>query len=119
MLSFKFRNVGFGSISIWTHNLKGIRWDEAFIPAKAPRGYPPTSAIIYGAGVQWDDINYAAWEADKMVVGGASGVCVASLQPPRIKLTRPIRVLEPEEAGSSAAATAPLAIDSVSESTRF
>lgn len=64
------RSSAGGGLSIWTHNLKGIKWHDAFIPANAPckdKSYP---AVTLKAGEQWVDVYAAAAEQKRIVVGG-------------------------------------------------
>ncbi|BCS23428.1 FAD/FMN-containing protein [Aspergillus puulaauensis] len=67
------RSSGKGAFSIWTHNMKGIEWHDAFIPRGAPDdadiGVP---AVTLQAGEQWFDVYQAASKKGVVVVGGSA-----------------------------------------------
>jgi hypothetical protein len=69
-------NVGYGSLSIWTHNLKGIEWIEQWTPT-GQKTTKPESVVRYGSGVQWSEINREAYMRNKIVAGGTTGVSKA------------------------------------------
>ncbi|KAG8928898.1 hypothetical protein FRC02_006237 [Tulasnella sp. 418] len=64
------RSTGAGSFMIWTHNLKGIGFSDAFIPSGAPGNYTAAPALTVQAGEQWIDVYKAAHENNVTVVGG-------------------------------------------------
>ncbi|GAA5864150.1 hypothetical protein JCM1840_000717 [Sporobolomyces johnsonii] len=66
------RSSDVGSFTIWTHHLKSIRYDPAFVPEGAPEGTEPHAAILAGAGNTVYDMNTAANEAGMIVTGGVS-----------------------------------------------
>ncbi|KAH7099500.1 FAD/FMN-containing protein [Auriculariales sp. MPI-PUGE-AT-0066] len=64
------RSSGAGSFGIWTHNLRGISFNDSFTPT----GCPATSAspsVTLQAGEHWIDVFRAADEHGVLVVGGA------------------------------------------------
>jgi hypothetical protein len=67
------RNLGYGSLSIWTYHLKGIKWNEKWTPTGISG--PPQPAVIYGSGESWKSIYSGAYTHRKIVTGGTSGVC--------------------------------------------
>lgn len=71
---FLGRNVGYGSLSIWTHELRGIDFKESWKPTIGPPLDANQSAVIFGSGVQWRELYGAAYRANKTVVGGADPV---------------------------------------------
>ncbi|GAA5962001.1 hypothetical protein JCM21900_002793 [Sporobolomyces salmonicolor] len=66
------RSSDVGSFTIWTHHLKTIHYDSAFVPEGAPEGTEPHAAILAGAGNTVSDMNVAADEAGVIVTGGVS-----------------------------------------------
>ncbi|KAF9578653.1 hypothetical protein BGW38_005446 [Lunasporangiospora selenospora] len=64
------RSTAMNSISLWTHFMKGIKFDDKYTPEGAPAGTEGTDAIILEAGVVWDEAYKAAHENNRMVVGG-------------------------------------------------
>ncbi|QDS78068.1 hypothetical protein FKW77_003538 [Venturia effusa] len=68
---FMGRNLGYGSLSIWTHYLRGIQFQDAWKPTVGPPPTTPQSAVIIGAGTQWMELYSAAYSKNKIVVGGA------------------------------------------------
>ncbi|KAL4801864.1 FAD binding domain-containing protein [Aspergillus unguis] len=69
---FSGKSGGAGSLSIWTHSLKGIRYIERY---SAPGTAWTGAAFRLGSGVQAYDIYKAAHEHGLMVVGGEGQVC--------------------------------------------
>jgi hypothetical protein len=74
LLTVSFRNVGYGSLSIWTHHLRGIEFKEEWNPSVGGPLATKQSAVIIGSGVQWKELYGAAYKYNKTVVGGASPV---------------------------------------------
>ncbi|KAL4908689.1 hypothetical protein BDW74DRAFT_188589 [Aspergillus multicolor] len=68
---FSGKSGGAGSLSIWTHNLKGIRYIRNY---QAPGTDWNGAAFRLGAGVQAYEIYTAAQEHGLMVVGGEGQV---------------------------------------------
>ncbi|KAG8919912.1 hypothetical protein FRC02_001291 [Tulasnella sp. 418] len=66
------RSTGAGSFMIWTHQLKGIEFSNAFTPSNAPRRYSAKPAVTVHAGEQWIDVYKAAHDKHVVVVGGAA-----------------------------------------------
>ncbi|CEQ41959.1 SPOSA6832_03737 [Sporobolomyces salmonicolor] len=66
------RSSDVGSFTIWTHHLKTIHYNSAFVPEGAPEGTEPHAAILAGAGNTVSDMNVAADEAGVIVTGGVS-----------------------------------------------
>ncbi|KAF2670700.1 FAD-binding domain-containing protein [Microthyrium microscopicum] len=82
---FLGKNLGYGSLGIWVHNLKGIKWSNDWTPTattqsqrldKSNNIFENTTAqsvVIYGGGIQWKDLYSAAYTQKKIVTGGTSG----------------------------------------------
>lgn len=69
------RSTGFGSLSIWTHNLRGIEWHDAWDSAcPGPEDDWKGMAATVGAGELVGDCIKAAAEHDAVVVTGANPV---------------------------------------------
>ena len=69
---FLGRSTAPGALSIWTHNMKGAAYSEAFIPencASSSLGGKP--ALTYAAGMQMKEIYPFAQQYDKTPVAGA------------------------------------------------
>ncbi|KIL58058.1 hypothetical protein M378DRAFT_87000 [Amanita muscaria Koide BX008] len=66
------RSMGRGGFMLWTHNLKNISYDGAFVPNGAPSGSQQYKALTIGAGVQWHDAYAAANDYGRLIVGGIS-----------------------------------------------
>ncbi|TID22399.1 FAD-binding domain-containing protein [Venturia nashicola] len=75
---FLGRNVGYGSLSIWTHHLRGIHFQDVWKPTVGPPPASPQSAVVIGAGTQWRELYKAAYDKSKIVVGGASSTVGAA-----------------------------------------
>ncbi|TPX57014.1 hypothetical protein PhCBS80983_g04121 [Powellomyces hirtus] len=58
-----------GSLGIWVHSMKSIRFHDAFMPTGGCQVAPKT-AVTVGAGVQWGELYKAADEKGLAVVGG-------------------------------------------------
>ncbi|QRV75609.1 FAD-binding domain protein [Ceratobasidium sp. AG-Ba] len=65
------RSSGAGSLSIWTHLLKGITFTEKFV-ADGCSGASGVPAVTLGAAEQWRDVYKAADDRKVIVVGGAA-----------------------------------------------
>ncbi|KAJ7719991.1 FAD-binding domain-containing protein [Mycena maculata] len=65
---FKGRSSGQGSLALWTHNLKDISYDAAFVPEGCTAAYPGVTA---GAGVQFFEAFQFAEEHNITLVGGS------------------------------------------------
>jgi hypothetical protein len=65
--------VGYGSLEIWTHHLRGVKWESRWTPT-GQSGINPQSAIVYGSGEQWKEIYKQAYSHGKIVTGGTDGV---------------------------------------------
>jgi hypothetical protein len=70
---FLGRNIGFGSLSIWTHHIKGIEWLDGWTPANNHTD-EIQSVVRYGSGNMWNEIYPGAYAHKKIVTGGTSGV---------------------------------------------
>lgn len=66
------RSSGDGSFAIWTHNMKGRVWHEAFVPSNAPGHVQGIPAVTLQAGEQWLDVYHDASAHDRIVVGGSA-----------------------------------------------
>ncbi|KAL0579405.1 hypothetical protein V5O48_002576 [Marasmius crinis-equi] len=74
---FLGRSAARNSFMVWTHHLKNITYDEAFVPEGAPssEGYRGSNNLLpltLGAGVQWHEAYDAAEQHGRFVVGGIS-----------------------------------------------
>lgn len=98
---FGAKSTGAGSLSLWTHNLKDIRFYEDY-----DEGSYKGPTFKMGAGVQVFEAYKAAREANVTIVGGEGKVCFSSRYFKRQKLT-PRRLLGLLEAISSAVGTHP------------
>jgi hypothetical protein len=70
---FLGRNIGFGSLSIWTHYIKGVEWLDNW-KAIGSENDEPQSVVRYGSGNMWSEIYPGAYKHNKIVTGGTSGV---------------------------------------------
>lgn len=66
------RSSGDGSFAIWTHNMKGRVWHEAFVPSNAPGHVQGIPAVTLQAGEQWLDVYHDASAHNRIVVGGSA-----------------------------------------------
>lgn len=66
--------MGYGSLSIWTHYLRGIEFQDVWKPTVGPAPASSQSAVVIGAGTQWKELYSAAYSKSKIVVGGAAFV---------------------------------------------
>ncbi|KAJ7358296.1 FAD-binding domain-containing protein [Mycena albidolilacea] len=69
---FKGRSSGQGSLALWTHNLKDISYDPAFVAEGCTGAYPGVTA---GAGVQFFEA-FAFAEAHNLTLVGGSDATV-------------------------------------------
>uniref|UniRef100_A0A0W0F8P0 FAD-binding PCMH-type domain-containing protein n=2 Tax=Moniliophthora roreri TaxID=221103 RepID=A0A0W0F8P0_MONRR len=63
------RSTGRNSFMIWTHHLKNITYDDAFVPVNSTSS-ETYKALTLGAGVQWHEAYDAAEQNGRVVVGG-------------------------------------------------
>ncbi|KAG9088949.1 hypothetical protein FS749_001731 [Ceratobasidium sp. UAMH 11750] len=63
------RSIAAGSLSIWTHKLKGINFTDSFVANGCKNRSGP--AVTLGAAEQWRDVYKAADDHSVIVVGGA------------------------------------------------
>lgn len=66
------RSSGSDTFTIWTHHLSSTSFNLTFVPAGAPDGTEPQSALLAGAGATVYDLNLAAYEAGVLVPAGVS-----------------------------------------------
>ncbi|RPA79878.1 FAD binding domain-containing protein [Ascobolus immersus RN42] len=66
------RSSGKGTFAIWTHNLKGRKWHDGFLPKGAPKGTLSLPAVTLQAGEQWFDVYKDATTQKRIVVGGSA-----------------------------------------------
>ncbi|KIJ13654.1 hypothetical protein PAXINDRAFT_13610 [Paxillus involutus ATCC 200175] len=59
------------SFVVWTHNMKNMMYNPAFVPQGAPAN-EAYAAVTLGAGVQWHEAHDAVNQYGRMMVGGAS-----------------------------------------------
>ncbi|KAH7139048.1 hypothetical protein B0J11DRAFT_588690 [Dendryphion nanum] len=69
--SFQGRSTGFGTISIWTHNMRGIKWHDDFKPDSCSLKSPQMAATI-AAGERVRDVYTAAASHNAIVVAGSA-----------------------------------------------
>ncbi|KAG8736933.1 hypothetical protein FRC10_008706 [Ceratobasidium sp. 414] len=65
------RSSAVGSLSIWTHQLKGVNFTNSFVAGGCKNG-PGVPAVTLGAAEQWRDVFKAADDHKVIIVGGAS-----------------------------------------------
>ncbi|KAF9236144.1 hypothetical protein BU15DRAFT_77244 [Melanogaster broomeanus] len=65
------RSAARGSFVVWTHNMKNISYNPAFVPQGVPAN-DTYDAVTLGAGVQWQEAYDAVNQYGRMVVGGYS-----------------------------------------------
>lgn len=63
------RSTAPDSLSIWTHNLRGMTWNDTFAPAGC--SFSPVNAITACAGHQMGDFYDLASSHQSTIVGGA------------------------------------------------
>ncbi|KAF8600190.1 FAD binding domain-containing protein [Ceratobasidium sp. AG-I] len=66
------RSSGAGSLSIWTHQLKGRKFTDSFVAKGCESSTSGVPAVTLGAAEQWLDVYQAANERNVTVVGGAA-----------------------------------------------
>ncbi|KAF9163728.1 hypothetical protein DFQ26_002211 [Actinomortierella ambigua] len=64
------RSMGIYSLSLWTHFMKSISHNDAFIPVGAPANTKAEAAMILGPGVVWEEAYNYANQHNRLVVGG-------------------------------------------------
>ncbi|CAE6533406.1 unnamed protein product [Rhizoctonia solani] len=69
---FLGRSSAEGSLSIWTHHLKGINFTDSFIGLGCPDNEVAQPAVTVGAAELWIDVYKAANDHNATVVGGAA-----------------------------------------------
>jgi hypothetical protein len=75
---FLGRNLGFGSLSIWTRHIKGIQWLPEWEAENRTAGEPPYAAVRYGAGENWATVNHEVRKRGYAVVSGSEGTVGAA-----------------------------------------
>ncbi|KAM6494758.1 FAD binding domain containing protein [Amanita muscaria] len=65
------RSMARGAFMLWTHHLKDIAYDDAFVPSGAPSNASTYKALTIGAGVQWNEAYEAADANGRAIVGAA------------------------------------------------
>ncbi|KAF3931396.1 hypothetical protein ABW19_dt0201090 [Dactylella cylindrospora] len=68
---FLGRSSGAHSLSIWTHNMRDVKFTESFKPKNCPK-VKSHSAVTVGAGMQWRDLVIQAEEQGKLLVTGGN-----------------------------------------------
>ncbi|KIJ13627.1 hypothetical protein PAXINDRAFT_80811 [Paxillus involutus ATCC 200175] len=69
---FLGRSAARGSFVVWTHNMKNITFNPAFVPQGAPAN-ETDDVVTLGAGVQWGEAYAAVDQNGRMIVGGSVG----------------------------------------------
>ena len=67
------RNCAPDFLLLWTHPMRRVVVENAFIPQGATAGTAPVEAITVQAGVRWIEVYQAATAAGRYVCGGACG----------------------------------------------
>ncbi|KAM6494766.1 FAD binding domain containing protein [Amanita muscaria] len=67
---FLSRSMARDAFMLWTHHLKDIAYDDAFLPSGAPSNASTYKALTVGAGVQWNEAYAAADTHGRSIVGG-------------------------------------------------
>ncbi|KAF2871699.1 FAD binding domain protein [Massariosphaeria phaeospora] len=70
--SFHGRSTAFGSLSVWTHNMRGFEYHENFQAASCFSSNGTQMAFTVAAGERVRDVYTAAHEQNLIVVGGAA-----------------------------------------------
>ncbi|KAF2427366.1 FAD-binding domain-containing protein [Tothia fuscella] len=73
---FLGRNVGYGSLSIWTRHIQGAEWTEKWngtVAGNDISGRWKGAAWTYGSGMTWGQMNYLSAQKKHIVVAGAEG----------------------------------------------
>ncbi|KAK7024262.1 hypothetical protein VNI00_016479 [Paramarasmius palmivorus] len=65
------RSAARNSFMIWTHHLKNITYNAAFVPVNSTSG-ETFKALTFEAGVQWHEAYDAAEQNGRVIVGGLS-----------------------------------------------
>ncbi|KAF9236140.1 hypothetical protein BU15DRAFT_77240 [Melanogaster broomeanus] len=68
---FLGRSAARGSFVVWTHNMKNISYNPAFVPQGGPAN-DTYDAVTLGAGVQWHEAYDAVNQYGRMMVGAYS-----------------------------------------------
>ncbi|MCW5589838.1 MAG: FAD-binding oxidoreductase [Legionellales bacterium] len=58
------------SLLIWTHNMRAVKYDPAFIPQSCPKTTVATPAVTVEAGARWLETYLMAAKHDRYVQGG-------------------------------------------------
>lgn len=66
------RSSAAGSLSIWTHQLKGMDFTDSFVAKGCSGSGSGVPAVTLGAGEQWIDVYKAANVRNVTIVGGAA-----------------------------------------------
>ena len=61
--------MGNGSLMLWTHNMKGIDFNENFVVQSAPKGTQGQPAVTINAGVTWGELYDAVFAHNHTIVG--------------------------------------------------
>ncbi|KAG0031158.1 hypothetical protein BGZ82_007101, partial [Podila clonocystis] len=68
---FLGRSSAPSSIGLWVTSMRKIRFDDNFVPDRAPHGTEGRGAIILESGVLWGEAYKAADDHNVVLVGGA------------------------------------------------
>ncbi|XP_024516309.1 uncharacterized FAD-linked oxidoreductase ARB_02478 [Selaginella moellendorffii] len=69
------RSTAAGALSIWTHQMKSMRFHHRFLPRGCSRRSKDATylpAVTVGAGVQWEELYQAVFDRKFVIVGGGS-----------------------------------------------
>lgn len=69
--SYTGRSIGAGSLSIWTHNIRGIEYIEQFLPTSCPVS-APIAAVRVAAGHTNGEIQAYLSNYNRVIVSGAN-----------------------------------------------
>ncbi|KAK6983987.1 cytokinin dehydrogenase 11 [Favolaschia claudopus] len=67
---YKGRSSAPNSLALWTHNLKNMSYQPAFVPERCPKNHLSQPAATFGAGVQWAEAYEFADVHNITLVGG-------------------------------------------------
>jgi hypothetical protein len=80
---FLGRNIGYGSLSIWTKHLQGAEWHDKWngtVPSDDVSGRWKGAAWTYGSGMTWGEVNSLSAVKNHLVVAGAEHVRTPKMQ---------------------------------------
>lgn len=70
--SFQGRSTGYGTISVWTHNMRGIQWHDDFQPESCSASNTTQMAATIAAGERVRDVYEATAKHNAVIVAGSA-----------------------------------------------